>query len=265
VKKKRQARRRPARKQTAGKGANPAKASARSRASTAENSGALSAFLERTAAKFGPDSLTGAIVLVSLERWIDEFICCVEGLAHGHNGHSADWSHCFIIKRYAGTDTKIFEATINDPNTGGILWNSSLQEIHAIFDGPTSGIFENCLTSPLNGYDDPRVHPLGVKLMHKQFTLDERKKIVECAAGFVNQGYHYDVPGLFRELIRLTTGIVLPPGDKLLFCSAYVQAVFRTAFGSAGDFAGPTAQTADVTPDDLWFSDLGMQFLPKEV
>ena len=45
-----------------------------------------------------------------------------------------------------------------------------------------------------------------------------------------------DLPGLLRELLRLLTGIVIPPGAKRLFCSSFLQAVYRLGLGAKGDF-----------------------------
>lgn len=228
-------------------------------------SGQLSTFLKKLAEKVGPESLTGAIVLVSLDRPIDQLIRYAEALDPNHRGQPSDWSHCFLIKEYIDGATTIFESTIRDEKTGGILWSEDLRESLEIISQPSGGIYEGVLNSPPDGYDDPRVRPLGVKLV-EGLSTEERTKIVEVAAGFLNQGYHYDLPGLFRELIRFTMGITLPAGKKLLFCSAFVQAVYRQALGHpGGDFVDKKLRSVDVTPDDIWYSDLGKPILPKDV
>jgi hypothetical protein len=71
-------------------------------------------------------------------------------------------------------------------------------------------------------------------------------------------GYTYDLPGLLRELVRLMTGIIIPPGPKQMFCSAFNQAAYRRALGPLGDFNHRVAD-ADMTPDDIWYSALGAQ------
>ena len=78
------------------------------------------------------------------------------------------------------------------------------------------------------------------------------------------QGYHYDLPGLVRELARLLTGIKVASGRRLLFCSAFCQLAYRSPLGPKGDFV-PTIATEDTTPDDIWYSALGNAALPPRV
>src|SRR5208282_1834014 len=98
-------------------------------------------------------------------------------------------------------------------------------------------------------YNDPRVDPLGVRLI-PALTSAQRAAVVGAGQTLAKQGYHYDLPGLFRELARLITGITVPAGEKLLFCSAFVQATYRAALGDVGDFMPPSVASTDVTPDD---------------
>jgi hypothetical protein len=228
--------------------------------------GALSAFLEKAANKFGADSLKGAVVLLSLGRPIDDLIRYCEGLDDYHFAKPSDWSHCFLIaESYSGPQTKILEASIRDDKTKAILWDTDLKEMLEIISRPSGGIYELPLNYPAQGYDDSRVSPFGIKLI-KSLSADDRSSIVDCGTGFLNQGYHYDLPGLFRELIRFMTGVTLPAGDKLLFCSAFVQAVYRGALGQAkGGFVEGTVESVDVTPDDIWYSKLGTPILPKDL
>ena len=223
----------------------------------------LTEFLNAAAAKFGANLLPGAVVEISLERPMDELIRQFEALGPYHRGTPGKWAHCFVIANYAPAGSTILEATIRDQETGEIIWNTTVQEFIQILSQPTGsgGIYESAATD----YDDPRVHPLGLKIA-QGLTDAQRASIVTAGEGFLNQGYHYDIPGLFRELIRLTTGIDLPSGPKLLFCSAYVQAVYRAALGEpAGNFMPSTTQSTDVTPDDLWYSALGQQIRPVDV
>jgi len=52
--------------------------------------GELSTFLEKLAEKVGPESLTGAVVLVSLDRPIDQLIRYAEALDPNHRGQPSD-------------------------------------------------------------------------------------------------------------------------------------------------------------------------------
>jgi len=223
----------------------------------------LTDFLNAAAAKLGANMLPGAVVEISLERPMDELIQQFEALGPYHRGTPGKWAHCFIVANYAAAGSTVLEATIRDPKTGAIIWNASVKETIEIMTQPTGsgGIYESNVTD----YDDPRVHPLGLKIV-QGLSDAQRASIVTVGRSFLGQGYHYDIPGLFRELIRLTTGITVPSGPKLLFCSAYVQAVYRIALGEpAGNFMPSTVQSTDVTPDDIWYSALGQQIRPKDV
>ena len=223
----------------------------------------LTEFLNAAAAKYGANMLPGAVVEISLEREMDELIQQFEALGPYHRGTPGKWAHCFIVANYAAVGSTVLEATIRDETTDAIIWNATVPEMIEILTQPTGsgGIYESALTD----YDDPRVHPLGLKIV-QGLSDAQRAGIVTAGRGFLGQGYHYDIPGLFRELIRLMTGVTIPAGPKLLFCSAYIQAVYRAALGEpAGDFMPSTVHSTDVTPDDLWYSALGQQIRPTDV
>jgi hypothetical protein len=91
-----------------------------------------------------------------------------------------------------------------------------------------------------------------------QLSTAQRDAIVTDALDPKWKPYHYDFPGLLRDLLRLASGGLIdpPPGKNLIFCSAFAQATYINALGVSGDFALDVA-TADSTPDDLWYSPLG--------
>jgi len=223
----------------------------------------LTEFLNAAATTFGANMLPGAVVEISLERETDELIQEFEALGPYHPGTPGEWSHSLIVANYAAAGSTVLEATIRDQVTGAIIWTTTEKEFLEILTDPTTsgGIYESKATD----YDDARVHPHGLKIV-QGLTDAQRATIVTVGRGFLGKGYHYDIPGLFREMVRLTTGIILPAAPKLLFCSAYVQAVYRAALGHpAGDFMPAAVHSTDVTPDDLWYSYLGQQIRPADV
>lgn len=211
----------------------------------------LSSFLQSLATQSGADKLKGAIVLVALDRPIDHLIQQAQGLGPYHRGEKSPWSHTFLVADvFSGPATPILDCTIRDAQ-GKIEWDEKLEEVLRTGIATSGGIY----TGRVDDYDDPRTTALGVKCLF-DLTPAERDAIVAEAKHLQSEGYHYDIPGLVRELIRLLTGIAVPPGEKLLFCSAFCQAAYRSALGDKGDFT-PKVATADTTPDDIWFSPLG--------
>jgi hypothetical protein len=195
--------------------------------------------------------LKGAVVLVALDRPIDHLIQQAQGLGPYHRGEKSPWSHTFLLAdAFSGPSTPILDCTIRDPQ-GKIAWNERLDEVLRTGIAKSGGIY----AGRVEDYDDPRTTAMGVKVLF-DLTPSERDSIVSEGTALQAQGYHYDIPGLVRELVRLLTGIAVPPGKKLLFCSAFCQAAYRNALGDKGDFA-PKVPTADTTPDDIWYSALG--------
>ena len=217
----------------------------------------LSSFLQDLAAESGPDRLKGAVVLVALDRPIDHLIQQAQGLGPYHRGEKSPWSHTFLLADvFSGPATPILDCTIRDEQ-GKIAWTEKLGEVLKTGIVTSGGIY----TGRVDDYDDPRTTALGVKCLF-DLTPAERDAIVAAGTSLQAQGYHYDIPGLVRELVRLLTGIEVPRGEKLLFCSAFCQAAYRTALGDKGDFA-PKVPTADTTPDDIWYSPLGTGASPR--
>jgi predicted phosphodiesterase len=219
----------------------------------------LSEFLDRMAARSGADALRGAMVFVALQRPLDDLIRTGLGLGPFHPGQPSLWSHCFLIAdQYAGTQTPILDCTIRDSH-GAIIWDASLEEsLEILFKGvadTAGGIYDGVVAD----YDHPRVTIRGLKLL-PGLTNDQRTSLVAAGHALQAQGYHYDLPGLFRELVRLLTHIALPAGDRLLFCSAFLQTVYRNALGRDGNFA-PGTLSVDVTPDEIWYASLGAKFI----
>jgi hypothetical protein len=214
----------------------------------------LADFLLSVAQKYGAESMGGAVVLVSLKRPIDDLIREAEALGPYHRGARSNWSHCFLLgDAYSGPQTPILDCTIRDDKSQ-ILWDTNLQEFLSLLTKPSGGIYAGKVAD----YNDPRVHPLGVKLI-PTLTGAQRAAVVRAGQNLAEQGYRYDLPGLFRELARFISGISLPAGQKLLFCSAFVQASYRAALGDLGDFMPPSLASTDVTPDDIWYSTLGVK------
>jgi hypothetical protein len=212
----------------------------------------LSEFLTGAAQTEGAGSLRAGIVLVALDRPIDRLIQLALGLGPYHPGRESPWSHCFLIaEEYRGSETGILDCTIRDPKTAGIMWDEPLKDLLEQDLIASGAIY----SGKMRDYDDPRVTAHGLKLL-KDLSPQDRVGIVAAAQKLQSDGYHYDIPGLVRELVRLLAGITVPPGNKLLFCSAFCQAAYRAALASRGDFA-PGIATEDVTPDDIWYSTLG--------
>ena len=216
----------------------------------------VSEFVQTVATTVGNDALEGAIVLVALDRPVDRLIQLAQALDGYHPGRPSPWSHSFLIARtFSGAATPILDCTIRDKNNH-IIWKEKLLDVLKTILLKSGGIY----SGQLGDYDDPRVHPVGVKLL-TTISASGRAKIVAAGRSLQAQGYRYDLPGLFRELFRLITTIPIPPGDKLLFCSAFCQQAYRDALGDDGDFKRGT-KSQDILPDDLWYSALGRPFPP---
>lgn len=216
----------------------------------------VSSFLQSLAAESGPEGLKGAVVLVALDRPIDNMIQHALALGTYHRGEKSPWSHTFLVAdSFSGPATPILDCTIRDAQ-GKIAWNGKLDEVLKTGIAKSGGIY----TGRVDDYDDPRTTALGVKYL-QGLTPVERGAVVTEGKKLQAAGYRYDIPGLLRELVRLLTGIDVPPGQKLLFCSGFCQAAYRNALGDRGDFA-PKVPTSDTTPDDIWYSPLGIGAKP---
>jgi hypothetical protein len=219
----------------------------------------LTRLLEAFAREIGEEQLVGAIVLCALERPVDDGIREALSLDAYHPGEPGQWSHTFLIAGpYAGENTPILDCTIRDSKTGGIDWNPDLLDVLRTGISQSGGIYAGLARD----YDDPRVHPVAIKYV-PSLTKEQRASIVAAAMAIKEEGYHYDVPGLVRELLRLLTEISIPAGRRLLFCSGFCQKVYRSALGKRGDFTDK-AVDEDTTPDDLWYSPLGRGYRTNE-
>lgn len=217
----------------------------------------LSNFLGEIANQTSPEKLEGAIVLVSLERTLDELIQKALALGPYHRGTASPWSHTFLLTQpYSGPGTQICECSIRN-NNNEIIW-----------DGDPAGdplnivlaqhVESGICVGTVADYDDDRVINKGVKFL-PDISGVQRKALSASALAMQNGQIKYDLPGLFREAIRLTIGIRLPPSPHLLFCSAFVQKIYRQVLGADGDFV-PTLADEDTTPDDLWYPVKGTKF-----
>jgi|ERR1700693_127911 len=212
----------------------------------------LTATLDAFAKEVGEGQLLGAIVFCSLERPIDDLIRHSLSLGPYHRGAAGEWSHTFLIAGpYAARRTPILDCTIRDSKTGGVGWNENLLDVLRTGIANSGGIYAGFAED----YDDPRIHPVAVKWLPALAPAD-REAIVAAANELKNQGYHYDIPGLIREFVRLLTQIPVPAGKRLLFCSGFCQKAYRSALGPAGDFTDKVSDE-DTTPDDIWYSPVG--------
>jgi hypothetical protein len=211
----------------------------------------LSALLDKLSVDVGAGSLCGAAVLLRLNRPIDDLISKSMALGPYHPGKPSPWSHTVILAEpYAGPKTKILDCTIRDAK-GNVDWTSDLLPILRKGLDKNGGIYDGTV----DDYDDRRVTATGVKHI-PSLSAETRQAIVKAGKSLQSQGYKYDIPGLVRELIRLVIHIPAPAGRKLLFCSAFVQKCYRRA--KAGNF-NPALSPKDVTPDDIWYSSLGIR------
>lgn len=198
------------------------------------------------------------MVFVSLDRPLDQTIRYALALGPFHPGQPSPWSHCFLLAGpYTDGSTPILDCTIRDQNNQ-IIWNSSLDEDIQVlatgFAGRAGGIY----AGRVDDYDNLKVLSCGVKWL-PTIGRAEQDRLVAAGKSLQEQGYHYDLPGLVWELVRLLMGVeIRPPGPKLLFCSGFLATVYRNALGSDGDFA-PKVASADTTPDEIWYSSLGVE------
>jgi len=219
----------------------------------------LSEFLNDVKEQYGADALHGAMVFLMLDRPLDKLIASALAMGPYHKGKPSPWSHCFLITEpYKGPQTAILDCTIRDEQ-GNVAWETTLKETLEILSGALSSKGAGDIYAAKTGdYDEPqKVTALGVRWL-PGLSLEERSKLVAVGQGLQKEGYAYDLPGLIRELVRLLTGIVIPPAANRLFCSSFLQAVYRLALGDPGDFNTGLAD-ADTTPDDIWYAPKGLR------
>lgn len=211
----------------------------------------------------GTATRRGTIVFVSLNRGLDRMIQQALSLGPHHRGHPSPWSHVFLLAQdYSGPDTIIVESSIRTRD-GCLVWD----EDHALdlFDVLTNNAQSGVLRGTVGDYDDFRVANAGVKWL-PELTGADLSRIVALLTGHDWSDVRYDIPGLFRALLRLWSRneVTLPPNPNLLYCSAFVQRIYRMALGKAGSFTASVADE-DTTPDDIWYSSTGQALGPVTV
>jgi hypothetical protein len=215
-------------------------------------------FLAANANIHGSDTLQGAMVFLALDRPLDQAIRHALALGPYHPGQPSPWSHCFLlVAPYTDDSTAILDCTIRDANNA-IIWNSTLAEDIQVLSSGFAGRAGGIYSGRVDDYDNPQVTACGLKWL-PTLSASQRTDLVFSGQALQQQGYRYDLPGLVWELIRLLTGaVVRPPNQKLLFCSAFLATVYRNALAANCDFA-PNTASADITPDEIWYSPLGVE------
>jgi hypothetical protein len=160
----------------------------------------------------------------------------------------------------------ILDCTIRAKD-GTVDWNQKLSDSFGEPLNQQGGIY----AGNVGEYCKTPVTLAGIKFL-PDISDSQRKDIVDEGTRLFNDDYHYDIPGLFSELIRFISHeqIMLGPTHQLLFCSAFCQTAymnadktfqFATAVPKRRFLAVPAHLTTD---DDVWYSPLGEPF-PKIV
>jgi hypothetical protein len=223
----------------------------------------LSEFLDQAVTQVSdPGIFEGGIVMVSLDRLLDRLIEYALAVDEYHPGTPSPWSHTFLLAEpYHGPTTEIVECTVRTKDNK-IIWDQDhVNPLKILFhEDVNSGICHGTV----GDYDDHRVRRWGIKWI-PGLTPTQRHSLAQEATDPKWKPYHYDFPGLLRELIRLATQSMIKPapGQDLLFCSAFVQRVYSNVLGNAGDFK-PGIRDEDASPDDLWYPDLGTRIGPAQ-
>ncbi len=222
----------------------------------------LPEFLAKFASDFTPDHLIGSILLLRLQREIDDLMSFALGLSKKyHHGHPSPWSHCVLITGPYQKDTPIpiLDCTIRDKNDK-VDWTMPIEDFLSEPLNKQGRIYEGCV----DDYVDKRVTLFGIKFM-PDLTNNDRTDIVAEAGVLKNKGYHYDIPGLFRELARFLFDIEMPPPGDLLHCSGFCQKAYVEALGrKRGMFDLSVVYPEDATDDEIWYPDPGQRY-PKNV
>jgi hypothetical protein len=216
-------------------------------------------FLTDFAAKRGPQSLEGAILLLRLDRPIDDLVASAMGLGDYHKGTPSRWSHNVLVTAPFGTkDPKkipILDCTIRDKN-GKVDWKTDFSQVLTKPLDKQGGIYKGWIGE----YADDRVYDYGVKYI-SGLTASQRRDIVAAGKALYAQKYFYDIPGLFRKLVYYLTKIQLPPTNGLLYCSAFCQQAYSDALGVHFQ---PNIRNEDTTDDDIWYSSVGDSYAPPQ-
>ncbi len=218
----------------------------------------LPQFLADFASKYTPDHLMGSVLLLRLQREIDDLMSFALGLSPKfHQGYPSPWSHCVLITSpyQANQPTSILDCTIRDKN-GKVDWNMPLKDLLSKPLDKQGGIYDG----RVDDYADKRVTLFGIKFM-PALTNQNRKEIVRSASALKKKGYYYDIPGLLRVLVRLLFDPPLPPPRKgLLHCSGFCQKAYFDALGSDGMFDPSVQWAEDATDDEIWYPRKGTPY-----
>jgi hypothetical protein len=221
----------------------------------------LSEFLKQAADQAGnPGLFEGAIIFVALERTLDRLIQNALAAGDYHRGTPSPWSHVFLLAEpYHGPETGLVECTVRSEENK-IIWDQDHADPIAILWH--KDVHSGICRGKVGDYDDNRVTRWGIKWLPELLPA-QRRALVEDAEDPKWKPYHYDFPGLLRELIRLISGgaIVPPAGEHLLFCSAFVQEVYMDVLGLHGHFVAGVRDD-DTSPDDLWYPTVGTKIGP---
>jgi len=185
-----------------------------------------------------------------IDRGVDNLISEAMGLDIRHHfGRPSPWSHNVLL---AGPydpakPMPIFDCTIRKDD-GTVDWKMPLSNVFKKPLDQQGGIYPGFAEE----YDDSRVQRFGIKFRRKLSSSD-RDSIVKAGRDLQAKNYHYDIPGLFRELARFLLGTSIPPAGKLLFCSSFCQTAYCDALGDPAGRFDRAVRPWDTTDDDIWF------------
>ncbi len=216
----------------------------------------LSELIQTIADRDGADVLPGAAVFLTQHRAIDDAICKGMAFAKYHPGRASAISHCVVLGGpWQGEKTPIYDCTIRD-GKNHVMNDLDVTTVEVLQAGlwHAGGVYEGVLAD----YDQ-RITPIGIKYL-PELDAAERQKLIDAAIALhqADPPYHYDIPGLVRELAKMLFKKAPPPNKRLLYCSSFIEAVYRNALGEGASWVGTDVETADVTPDDLWYSSVGV-------
>jgi hypothetical protein len=206
-----------------------------------------------------------AIIFVSLDRALDRLIQIGQGMGDYHRGIPSPWSHVFLLADdFVDESTPIIECSVRTKENK-IIWddgNPPLNLLEVIKDLITENVNSGICKGAVGDYNDPHIINVGIKWL-PILNESERQAIVDYAGSESWKGTKYDFPGLFRELVRLSSGAAIPGNGDLLFCSAFVQKVYQDVLHNSGTF-NRVIVAEDCTPDDIWYSAVGVQLGPMK-
>jgi len=213
------------------------------------------------------NALMGAILLLKIDRETDNWISPAMGLCRRwrRSGLPSPWSHNVLITEPYDQDMSkipILDCTIRAKD-GTVDWNQKLSDSFGQPIDQQGGIYAGCVDE----YCKTPVTLAGIKFL-PDISDSQRKAIVAEGTKLYGKNYHYDIPGLFSELVRFISieQIMFASTPGLLFCSAFCQAAYMNAdktfqFATAvpeKDF--PAVPDYLTTDDDVWYSKFGKRF-----